>query len=101
SPCFRTAPTLYKASLSLLELRSPGGLAGCTAAGVLTMRLMRFVIVVYLLLMQLGAGRARAQDVGATATWTGLWNGVDLTVVVVARGHDIPENIKRTEPWWR
>lgn len=65
------------------------------------MRLIHLVIVVSLFIIQLGSPAALAQDAGETATWQGIWNGADLTVVVVARGHRIPENVRQTQPWWR
>jgi hypothetical protein len=44
---------------------------------------------------------ASAEEITMAAVWEGEWQGSQLSVVVIARGHDIPESVRSTEPWWR
>lgn len=36
-----------------------------------------------------------------STTWRGERNGVSVRVTVVARGHGIPVQVRKTQPWWR
>lgn len=36
-----------------------------------------------------------------STTWRGERNGVSVRVTVVARGHGIPAQVRKTQPWWR
>jgi hypothetical protein len=37
---------------------------------------------------------------GSTNIWRGLWQGHELTVVVISRDGSSPEEIDEDEPWW-
>lgn len=52
-----------------------------------------------LALFYLVPGTVQAQG-GGVATWRGEWQGYDLTVRVIARGHAIPEATQEDSPWW-
>src|SRR5512142_46052 len=69
--------------------------------GALEMRLRCASIILCLLALQLSTTIAHTQHTGTTATWRGIWNGTNLTVFVVTRGHGIPTVVKQSQPWWR
>jgi hypothetical protein len=64
------------------------------------MRILVFVIISCLLLT-LSPSSTVASEVGSRAVWSGVWNGAEMTVVVVTRGHSIREKVSQNEPWWR
>ncbi len=65
------------------------------------MRHWRFALVGCFLLSWLSTGVVTAQGVSDAAAWRGVWNGEELSIVVIARGHDIPDSVRSTKPWWQ
>ncbi len=45
--------------------------------------------------------RFAAQAANQVASWRGEWQGAELEVVLVARGHTIPDGVQESQPWWQ
>lgn len=65
------------------------------------MRLLWFALLLTVLLGLSGVSPASAQQTGQTVTWSGEYQGRALTVILVTRGHMVPENVQRGQPWWQ
>lgn len=65
------------------------------------MRFLRWLIVIGPLIACLTVGTTRAAEPGDVATWRGVWNGLPLTVTVIAVDHPIPTSVRQNDPWWR
>ena len=66
----------------------------------LAVRARFYFPLVSMLLALWPVNSARAQESQAVS-WRGNWNGMDVVVTIVARGHTIPETVRKSLPWWQ
>jgi hypothetical protein len=58
-------------------------------------------IAIFILLITLIPPPVSASEPGSTSIWSGIWNGEQLTVAVIARGHDNQKEVRKGGAWWK